>query len=511
MTKNYQSPMSINNIPLLKSNILSSFIIAISVFACSSNKESTTVEKTPSNFVTLQNGHFSLDDKEYYPLTINYKVSLINTNGKFYPTPYNGYYKDGNFKYHNADSCKKDLSNDFKWIRQLGYNTIRIVGIGEEVIEDYSNGKLALSACCNENNNNSTYLLNDSTYTNYFSALDTLFSLADEAGLKVILLIRMHPLFHTTEIHFEKMAKQFKNTSALMAYDLFNEPLYFDTLEREKKDVYEIVNRWQKIKNEYAPHQLSTIGMTGVREVLEWDPNILNVDFLSFHPYEYEPNQVMSEIYWYGKYVKKPWMIGETGIPADNDSVSYDAQKNFAEKTLNQTYNCGGIGYSWWQFRDVNWMDFHQDFLGVVNRAGSTQLPDGNIEYGEAKPLNDVIKGFNSKKEKTNCVKPDNYYNYSRNDYYKIYGKLINEKGEPIEGGIILAWSEDWSQSYHSVSKSDGSFELYSQYPFYHWMASATNYSMVRGDVNQNNVVIDNNGKSKKVNMGNLTLTPLNF
>ncbi|MBS1765311.1 MAG: hypothetical protein JSS90_10135 [Bacteroidetes bacterium] len=435
--------------------------------------------------------YFTLSDLQQHKPSVSkeqlFKSTIDNSNfsiGQWAGTQ--------NLFYFDSEGVKRKLSRDSLW----GY---------------VENGTLALSACCNENNNNSTYLLNDSTYTNYFSALDTLFSLADEAGLKVILLIRMHPLFHTTEIHFEKMAKQFKNTSALMAYDLFNEPLYFDTLEREKKDVYEIVNRWQKIKNEYAPHQLSTIGMTGVREVLEWDPNILNVDFLSFHPYEYEPNQVMSEIYWYGKYVKKPWMIGETGIPADNDSVSYDAQKIFAEKTLNQTYNCGGIGYSWWQFRDVNWMDFHQDFLGVVKRAGSTQLPDGNIEYGEAKPLNDVIKGFNSKKEKTNCVKPDNYYNYSRNDYYKIYGKLINEKGEPIEGGIILAWSEDWSQSYHSVSKSDGSFELYSQYPFYHWKASATNYSMVRGDINQNNVVIDNNGKSKKVNMGNLTLTPLNF
>lgn len=492
---------------MIKKYLILLLTVIICTLSCSSSEE-TKQQAVPSHFVSIKNGHFSLDDKEYYPLTINYKVSLINTNGKFYPAPYNGYYQDGNFKYHNADSCKKDLSNDFKWIRQLGYNTIRIVGIGEEVIEDYSNGKLALSACCNENNNNNTYLLNDSTYTNYFSALDTLFSLADEAGLKVILLIRMHPLFHTTEIHFEKMAKQFKNTSALMAYDLFNEPLYFDTLEREKKDVYEIVNRWQKIKNEYAPHQLSTIGMTGVREVFEWDPNILNVDFLSFHPYEYEPNQVMSEIYWYGKYVKKPWMIGETGIPADNDSVSYDAQKNFAEKTLNQTFNCGGIGYSWWQFRDVNWFDFHQDFLGVVNRAGSTQLPDGNIEYGEAKPLNDVIKGFNSKKEKTNCVKPDNYYNYSNSKTCRLIGKLVDSTGMPIEGGVVMAWNQYWSSSYHTVTKEDGSFELLGTFPFYHWMVSSTMHTMKRGECLPDTARI-NESKIPTMNLGVIELDTL--
>lgn len=114
--------------------------------------------------------------------------------------------------------------------------------------------------------------------------------------------------------------------------------------------------------------------MTGVREVLEWDPNLMSVDFLSFHPYEYEPNQVLSEIYWYGKYVKIPWMIGETGVPADDDSVKYNIQTLFAEKTLLQTFNCGGLGYSWWQFKDVQWLDFHQDYLGVINQNGITKL-----------------------------------------------------------------------------------------------------------------------------------------
>ncbi len=495
---------------MIKKYLILPLTVIICTLSCSSSEE-TKQQAAPSHFVSIKNGHFSLDDKEFFPLTINYKVSMLHSGGKFYPAPYNGYYPDINLISRNPDSCKNDLLKDFMWIKELGYNSMRIVGIGEEVIEDYSNGKLAVSACCNENNNQSTYELNESTYQEYYSALSTVFKLAEQAGLKIILLVRLHPNYSTTETHFAKLAKHFSTTTTLMAYDIFNEPLYFDTLEREKKDIYELVKRWQKIKNDNAPNQLSTIGMTGVREVIEWDPNIMSVDFLSFHPYEYEPNQVMSEIFWYGKHVKVPWMIGETGVPADNDSISYDVQKNFADKTLYQTFNCGGIGYSWWQFRDVKWFDFHQDFLGVVSRDGITKLKDGSVVHGTAKPMNDVIKSFEIPKTKGECVQPDNYYNYSRNTYFKLTGKLTDAKGTPIEGGIILAWSEDWTQLYHTVSKQDGSFELFSQYPFYHWKASATEYSMVRGDVNMTQVVTDQSKNTKKADLGNLTLSPLGF
>lgn len=158
-----------------------------------------------------------------------------------------------------------------------------------------------------------------------------------------------------------------------MAYDLFNEPLYFDVPHhRPKEEVHEVVKRWRQLVRKHAPHQLVTIGLVGVPEVFAWDPAILDVDFISFHPYEYEPDQVRNEIHWYGQHVEKPWIVGETAIPADNDSVPYADQLEFARKTLAQTVACGGIGYSWWQFKDVHWGKFHADHMGVVNREGWT-------------------------------------------------------------------------------------------------------------------------------------------
>lgn len=153
-----------------------------------------------------------------------------------------------------------------------------------------------------------------------------------------------------------------------------------------------------EIFREHAPNHLSTIGLTGIREVFEWDPNILSFDFISFHPYEYEPNQVLNELYWYGKYVTVPWIIGETSFPAENDSVKYEDQNKFAIKTLDQTCNCGGIGYSWWQYKDVKWGSYHSDYMGILNWKNTTVNEKGNVVFGTVKPLENVFKTYLPKK-----------------------------------------------------------------------------------------------------------------
>ena len=75
---------------------------------------------------------------------------------------------------------------------------------------------------------------------------------------------------------------RFKDTECILAIDIFNEPLYFDKPEKKKKEVFEIVNNWRSIIKMYAPNHLVTIGLEGIREVFRWDPNILNVDFISY-------------------------------------------------------------------------------------------------------------------------------------------------------------------------------------------------------------------------------------
>lgn len=464
------------------------------------------------HFVRLKDKRFFLDDQEFYPVTLNYMVS-VQTDGKIlWPSAYTGYNAGFKNLYTTKDSCLMQLRADMDLIKEMGFNTVRFVSIGEEII-DKQTGRLSVGAAVGNDHNTQMELSNNQNYETYFGALDDLFTIAREAGLKVIFLLRMSADIPSTEYHLMKVTKRFRNETSILAYDFFNEPLYFDSLERSKEAVYNTVKRWNRIVEMYAPDQLSTIGLEGIREVFEWDPNMLDVDFLTFHPYEYEPEQVRNELYWYGKYITKPWMVGETAIPADNDSVSYTDQYQFALKTLKQARDCGAIGYAWWQYKDVEWYSFHANFMGVVNMKGETRTKRNDlIIKGSVKPVAEAFRNYNPNAAKGDCVCLDNYYNYSKNKNrtFRITGRMTDEDNEPIEGGVILAWNQWWSHSYHTITKADGSFELLGDYPFYHWMASSTMYSMVRGDILPDTAK-KAAGQLPTIDLGTLKLDPLSL
>lgn len=437
------------------------------------------------HFVSIKDKAFELEGKPFYPIALNYVVTMqANDNGDLWPSSFNGYNAGEKYRYTGKDSSLMELKAELDLIKEMGFNTVRIVRIGEEQVDE-ATGLLSVSAIVKNERTVRFQLEQKENFIKYTNALDTLFDLADQAGLKVIFLVNVQPDVATTDMHLMKIAQRFKESSSIMAFDFFNEPLYFDKKDRHKKEVIEITSRWRQIVRMYAPKHLTTIGLEGIREVFEWDPNILDVDFISLHPYQYEPEQVRNEIYWYGKYITKPWMLGETAISADNDSVSYEEQRKFAEVTLKQTRNCGGIGYSWWQYKDVDWHLFHANYMGVVNWTGFTKTKKPNIPVGgTVKPLVEEFKKFDPSTPKEECLCFKNYYNYTSNNSFRIIGKFVDEEsGKPIEGAVILGWNEGWTHSYHTISKADGTFELTSNYPFYHWMASSTNYLMIRGEV----------------------------
>lgn len=443
-------------------------------------------EKTFSDkeFVSMKDGKFQLKNQDFFPLVLNYIVSLQTNGEDIWPRPSFSYYDELTSEQLSRDSAIYDLKADLILIKEMGFNTVRIVGVGEVGFNDsikYSPISMRLEK--DKETQINFFISRDESFIKYFGALEEIFKITNEIGLKVIFLVKARPEVYSSKYFIERLCYHFQNDATILAYDLFNEPLYFDRPERSKKDVYNISKEWYKSIKKNAPNQLITIGLVGIREVMEWDPNILSVDFISFHPYEYEPEQVRNEIYWYGKYVKKPWIIGETAIPADNDSIPYSYQNDFASSTLKQTFNCGGIGYSWWQYRDVNWHIFHQDYMGVMTRNGSTRTKSGMVVKGTVKPIAEIFNSNVTNFFGDNCNRYGNYYNYSNGKAFRLIGKLhdINTK-EPIAGGLILAWNEWWSSSHHTVTQKDGSFELLSTFPLYHWMASATEYSMVRDD-----------------------------
>ncbi len=447
---------------------LSIFIIAIGLVAYFIFSPTSK-----SSFVSINDENkFELHGEEFYPLAVNYCASLQTDGEIFWVRPHNMYNVNNSIDVSTRESGLKQFKADMELIKSMGFNSIRLCKVGEERVDKKNGDRLSIPIHTDETHRESFTLTdNPCNYDKYFEAMDEMFEIIEDAGLKVVLLIRMVPHSKSTKNHLKRLAAHFKHNNTLMAYDLFNEPLYFDTIIRSKPSVVYEVNIWDGIVNKFSKHHhLTTLGLEGIREVFEWDPNLINVDFYSFHPYQYEPEQVRNEIYWYGKYIKKPWMIGETSIPANNDSITYEEQKLFAENTLKQTLNCGGIGYTWWQFKDVMGMKYHDSYMGVIDMKGNT------------KPAAQAFKSFVPEKNDT-CLCFDNYYNYSQNDSFALLGKMVNENNEPIQGAVILGWNKWWTHSYHTVTKKDGSFKLLGDYDFYHWMSSATEHTMTRGEV----------------------------
>jgi hypothetical protein len=263
-----------------------------------------------------------------------------------------------------------------------------------------------------------------------------------------------------------------------------NEPLYFDNVDlkdrnREKVDAYNIVARWKIMVEKYAPNQMLTIGFSEPIEVLEWDPSVLPVDFVQFHTYH--PLRVPSEIYWYANYVNKPWMIGETSLPADNDSVFYEEQVQFMKECYKKVLDCGGSGFGWWGFQDMKWGGFEHDFTSLLNRVGSTITTDSlHTVIGTLKPAAKELNKLVNYKSMNECILPVNYYNMIGYNNFVLTGRIINKKtNEPIEGAVIRGWNRYYGIGANTFTDKNGNFTLYSNIEFVNFQFSAPGMTRV--------------------------------
>ena len=462
-------------------------------------------EETPSSFVSIKDNSFYVNDTSFFPVIMNYIIDLqSDADTNIWPSPTVSYYSYNQFDTIDKATALQSLRADFQMMRQSGINALRIVG-AEPSINDQSQ-QLEIPTFSGVNERAYYSLFHKGVYDKYFTALRTLFDIAEEEGLKLIFLVTVKPEVYIRTYHLKELLSEFKDNSTIMAYDLFNEPLYFDSLERKKTEIYPITNYFGNVVKQYAPNHLSTIGLAGIREIFEWDPNLIDLDFLSFHPYEYEPNQVINEFYWYNQHVNKPWIVGETGIPADNQSVSYKEQEEFANITIEQAFNCGAMGYSWWQYREVSWGAYLQNHLGMVTLdSGDSITKKGLPLRGTVKPLANSFANFSSKKKKAPCKCADNYHDYTENDAFCISGVIVDEEGRPVPGATILAWNQWWSSSYTYITKADGSFHLTSDYPFYHWMASGPYHNRIKEDIDPASAMIKDGIPT--LNLGTLVLS----
>jgi hypothetical protein len=441
-------------------------------------EENRAISKTGNGFVYLDEKTFMIREKPFFPLMLNYVVSFRNSGDEFWLSPIQGYENPYSYESETREATYNQINSHMHLIREMGFNSIRLCFdrvVSTKTISFYRADDKRLN------------IQND--LKTIIDALEQFLEIVAEHDLRVMLLIRAPVENYQLETFTVEILKRFSNNPVIFAYDFFNEPLYFDVTPipgsaREKKDAWKIVTRWKHLMDQYAPNQLLTMGFAEPTEVFEWDPEILPVDFLAFHTYH--PLRVPNEIYWFSKYISKPWMIGETALPADNDSISYEKQRFFFREVFQRVVDCGGSGLGWWEFQDIRGVYFEDTFSGLLNNQGYTATREGNyIIQGTVKPAVEEIAGFKDYIPSQQCDRMVNYFNMLGYDNYVLRGKIINGiDNNPIEGAVIRGWNKFFVIGMNTFTDEEGNFTLYSNDKCIHFEISAPGMTKLKFDFN---------------------------
>lgn len=444
-------------------NILFALSLVFLLMSCSDSKK-----ETPQGFVYLEDGVFKIDGEEFFPLMVNYKIDIRKIGNDVVVSPADYYENVGVFESNTKEEILEQFSSHIELMKEMGFNTIRVC---VDVISNDDGGNFY------ETPEGKVYL--QGNYDMIINGIEDMLEVASQHDMKVMLLLK--PAMDDELQAFTKLLfKHFAGNPTIFAWDMMNEPLYFDKEpDRAKQDAVKIVKKWRKMVRKYAPNHLFTIGFAEPIEVFEWDPSILPVDFVEIHTYH--PLRIPNEIWWYSHYVGKPWMIGETSLPADNDSISYDLQYHFVEDAYQYTIDCGGIGFGWWEFQDCPiGVNFEAQYSGLLNHEGVNVTKSGRKIAGSLKPAAYEFAKLHELKPKK-PVRPDNYFNMLGYGNYMIKGRIMCD-AKPVEGALIRGWNEWWSIGLNTFSDENGCFTMYSNDSCVHFEISAPGLSEVKFD-----------------------------
>ncbi len=470
--------MNENEFPLI--NIISFMrkyiiflLLGLFIVGCTRKQTCETLDMSNTDFVYLKNGIFQIREQPFFPMMLNYVVEFRAIHDNFVLSPIKAYEDPDSYETHTRQDIKNQLSGHLQLMEELGFNTVRIC---MDRIRKSDEGHYYYPT-----DERQPVFIEKDTET-ILNELEHFVSLAKEHHLRVMLLIRP-PIDNKELKSFTiKLLSRFQDNPVIFAYDFMNEPLYFDSEpNRDKKDAYRIVSEWKEMMCRYAPKQLFTIGFSEPIEVFEWDPFILPVDFIQMHTYH--PLRVPNELYWYSRYAGKPWMVGETALPADDSLTSYEDQRKFMQDAYRYTVDCGGIGYGWWEFQDIPGLHFEAGYTGLLNHKGFTETADKkHIIKGSLKPAAYEVKNLRNYTPKP-PVRPINFYNMLGYNNIVLHGKIIHEKtNQPIEGALIRGWNEYWSVGMNTYTNEQGEFTLYSNDRCIHFEISAPGMEKIRFD-----------------------------
>ncbi|MFI5219644.1 MAG: T9SS type A sorting domain-containing protein [Bacteroidia bacterium] len=427
----------------------------------------------------------------YDPVAMTYHLSTHHSNGANNDFECSG----------NLPDCDTQILNEFNYIRSMGFNSIRVNSLNP--IYDAVTGKLCFIATdpytTPTNWINTNVPMQDPSFTDlnsqtFFGMYQKILTIASQVTVQPFYVIIqtgfsnkvgnitydwgavIQPLY--TQFLTE-MGNQLQSYPNFMAYDFYNEPCFALYGDHSKEEVCAFSEGWYVAVTTHDTHHLATIGNCW-DDVMEFDPAVLKVDFLSphFYPatrvfqYEYPPGtfnatqsttadyeaRVEGTLYWLNNNLPMPWIIGENGFSASSGKSYADGldgtlseQQSYADFSLNRVRDCNGSGYSWWNYQDnfdhlAGTPGYGGDFYGLLEKDIAT-CPYIQPCSTMNKPVDSFFSGYlYPTPVPSNCTQPANYFdplNHAANSttqQFTVTGHVQDQYGNPIKDAVVASW-----------------------------------------------------------------------
>jgi len=437
-----------------------------------------------AQYVTLLGNSFRLNGEKFYPIVMNYSVQTVFKDSSYLLSPEHNYIVSNHFECDNQLDCYNQMQADFNHISAMGFNTLRIVGslrpeyFSEQgstlTVRFYQYARPATKAFDLPINPSDPSDFGMSIVLPFWDKILELANNATPKPLKIIFLMMRCASdwdansYGLWEDYFETMSSHFSNSShndALFAYDLMNEPAYFVKPVKTKQEACELISTWYDIIKSNDPHHLVTIGNCGMDDIWSFDPSILKVDFNSLHyypgysvrPYEDRTqsnvqqlmrNRSANDLYWFKQASIVPWIIGETGFSANNwndwnihgiNGTLID-QKNYAQYSLDAVCNCGGSGFSWWQYQDMDFGGRAGDYYGLLKNGVPPSLVAEKPAAEAFRNYMPVATGPCPVEYSPTVDETKLWYNrfgHTAPNNLKITRYIVDQDGEPIKDAVV--------------------------------------------------------------------------
>lgn len=323
---------------------------------------------------------------------------------------------NGWFGFTNPDMGIPSIDQDLAEIKAQGFNTIRLIS---GAFKKATGPGFYLEAKRFPFGQHYVNVNMDPPYSSdpainpvsafYFDRIKVVCDHANALGLKVLVepvlgtplvQVQLGDVNHLDHLEFLEVFASYINSLQLhniLGYEFYGEPTFVtlpDGLDRTKAQICELAASWNQAVKAVDPDHLTTIGGVFNDDAFKegWDPMLLEVDFASMHlypgpdlyrnllPSEYSAQlasmieRYQNMIRHYDSYIKKPYVITETGFGGENafnpdgtpntllvfpDACHGDeqAQDDFLRATYPMIRDSRSSGYGWWLFHNPNWAE----------------------------------------------------------------------------------------------------------------------------------------------------------